>query len=84
MLRLLYKHNRQVQPSDNIQNTAKAIRNPFSRFVWRLWSLAGLASALGFLGSTLWYEIQPDEDLKDACSYFRDLFSEGYDCQCLI
>ena len=63
---------------------AKAIRNPFSRFVWRLWSLAGLASALGFLGYTLWYETQPDEDLKDACSYFRNLFSEGYDCQCLI
>ena len=63
---------------------SKPIRNPFSRFLWRMWGTVGLVGGLTVAAYLLWNETEQDEDLKDACTYFRNLFAEGYDCQCLI
>ena len=63
---------------------SKPIRNPFSKFLWRMWGTVGLVGGLTVAAYLLWNETEQDEDLKDACTYFRNLFAEGYDCQCLI
>lgn len=54
-----------------------------SRFILVSFGLIGLA--LVFTFSTMWLftEVEPYEELADSCQYFRQLFAEGYDCQCL-
>ena len=60
------------------------IRNPFSRFLWRMWGSTGLFGGLGTAAYVLWTQITPDADLANACDYFRNLYFEGYDCKCLF
>lgn len=59
------------------------IRGCCGRFLWSLIGLLGLVSATG---SILYYFIltgAPDDELADACEYFRGLFPEGYQCGCM-
>lgn len=48
------------------------------------WITAYLLSAIGAvcLSCYLLKETNPDEELGDACQYFRNLYQEGYDCEC--
>lgn len=63
---------------------AKRIRST----AWKiLWGGLGIILASSGFGYGLYYlfgtgEVQPDEELADACEYFRRLFVEGYDCAC--
>eukprot|EP00934_Nitzschia_sp_Nitz4_P003632 Nitzschia sp. Nitz4//scaffold36_size144017//66891//68390//NITZ4_003092-RA/size144017-processed-gene-0.45-mRNA-1//1//CDS//3329549474//3622//frame0 len=50
-----------------------------------LWSLVGMAafSALAtILFLYLYMATTPDEDLADACQYYRLMYTEGYNCDC--
>ena len=52
-----------------------------------LWGSTGLIGLLGMFlaeGYLLLYEIYPnlDEELANACAYFRNLYPEGYECDC--
>lgn len=63
---------------------AKRIRSTAWKILWG--GLGIILVSLGF-GYGLYYlfgkgEVQPDEELADACEYFRRLFVEGYDCAC--
>jgi len=58
-----------------------AIKSRCTRFVWAFTGFLGLLIG----GSTLFYylvETHADEELGDACQYFRILYEEGYDCEC--
>jgi len=51
-----------------------------------LWGGIGWILFMGFfIGAFYWLftEVESDSDLADPCSYFRTLFAEGYDCECL-
>ncbi len=52
------------------------------RFVWAFIGFGGLVSGAITLGYLLWVETYPDNELGDACEYFRNLYPEGYDCEC--
>ena len=52
------------------------------RFIWALVGLAGLAAPLAYLIYDFVENAEPDEELADACDYFRYLFPEGYYCGC--
>jgi len=58
------------------------IRSCCVRFLWILLGLASLAAPLGFLTYDFVENGDPDEELGDACDYFRNLFPEGYYCGC--
>jgi hypothetical protein len=53
------------------------------RFVWAAMGVIGLIVGGSLLTNMLFFRIQPDEELGDACQYFRNLFPEGYDCECV-
>ena len=54
-----------------------------TRFFWVSLSLLGISfSTAGVLYLVL-TKIEPDEQLADVCDYFRYLFPEDYQCQCL-
>ncbi|CAJ1958368.1 unnamed protein product [Cylindrotheca closterium] len=61
---------------------AREIASPFIRMLWGSIGLFGLVGGSIVLGNVLFNETFPDEDLADACSYFRNLFPEGYTCEC--
>mmetsp|Transcript_27785 Transcript_27785/g.67604 ORF Transcript_27785/g.67604 Transcript_27785/m.67604 type:complete len:370 (+) Transcript_27785:251-1360(+) len=61
---------------------AQPIASPFIRMLWGSIGLLGLLGGSFVLGNVLFNETFPDEDLADACSYFRNLFPEGYTCEC--
>lgn len=52
------------------------------RFLWAVIGLFGLCGGGAYLGFLLWVETYPDEELGDACEYFRHLYPEGYECEC--
>jgi hypothetical protein len=54
-----------------------------SRFVWCTLGVLGLVSTLTAVIYVLLTEIEPNQDLSDACNYFRNLFPENYECGCL-
>ena len=61
---------------------SQPIASPFIRMLWGSIGLFGLVGGSLVLGNVLFNETFPDEDLADACSYFRNLFPEGYTCEC--
>ncbi|KAL3937963.1 MAG: hypothetical protein SGBAC_007024 [Bacillariaceae sp.] len=61
---------------------AQPIASRSTRMLWGSVGLIGLVGGSFVLGNVLFNEIFPDEDLADACSYFRNLFPEGYTCEC--
>lgn len=61
---------------------AYAVRSTGVRTVLRLLGLAGLVIGGIVLGVILFYYGETDEDMADACEYFRNLYSEGYMCEC--
>jgi membrane associated rhomboid family serine protease len=60
----------------------KPIENTCVRILWGGTGLLGLVGGAAALGYLMEFELNPDEDLADACSYFRSLYPEGYDCEC--
>jgi membrane associated rhomboid family serine protease len=60
----------------------KPIENLCVRILWGGTGLLGLVGGAASLGYLMMYELNPDEDLADACEYFRNLYPEGYDCEC--
>jgi membrane associated rhomboid family serine protease len=59
------------------------IDSAVARFLWGTTGFLGLLGGGLALSYLLVYEIVPDEDLADACSYFRNLYPEDYDCECV-
>ena len=53
------------------------------RILWGGTGLLGLLGASGLVGYLLLFETYADPELGDACSYFRNLYPEGYDCECV-
>ena len=53
-----------------------------SWFFWVTFALLGLIAALGAVIYFFITEVEPDEDIADACEYFRSFFPEDYDCNC--
>jgi hypothetical protein len=60
----------------------KPIASICSRLIWGFTGLVGLFGGALYLGHAMLNEVSPDEDLGDACQYFRNLYPEGYDCEC--
>lgn len=60
----------------------KAIASTCTRLCWALVGLTGLIGGSFGLGYLLYVETYPDNELGDACQYFRNLYPEGYDCEC--
>jgi membrane associated rhomboid family serine protease len=52
------------------------------RFLWALFGFGGVIGGATALCYLLWVETYPDEELGDACQYFRNLYPEGYVCEC--
>jgi membrane associated rhomboid family serine protease len=53
---------------------------------WFFWVSFGLLGLIAPLAAVLYYFVttsEPDEDIADACEYFRSFFPENYDCNCL-
>jgi membrane associated rhomboid family serine protease len=53
---------------------------------WFFWVTFGLIGLIAPLAAVLYYFVttsEPDEDIADACEYFRSFFPENYDCNCL-
>ena len=60
----------------------KPIENTCVRILWGGTGLIGLVGGAAGLGYLMVYDLYPDEDLADVCQYFRNLYPEGYDCEC--
>jgi membrane associated rhomboid family serine protease len=60
----------------------RAIMSRCTRFLWSFIGFAGLVCGAAGLAYLLWFETEADEELGDACQYFRNLYSEGYECDC--
>jgi membrane associated rhomboid family serine protease len=61
----------------------KPIESTCTRMLWGMSGLGGLLGGGCYLAYLLLYETLPDEDLADVCQYFRNLYPEGYDCDCV-
>jgi membrane associated rhomboid family serine protease len=61
---------------------SRPIASTCIRVLWGSIGLFGLLGGSSLIGYLLITETFPDEDLSDACSYFRNLYPEGYDCEC--
>lgn len=61
---------------------SQPIASMCARFFWACVGLGGLSAFASGLFYFLWLETSPDEDLGDACQYFRNLYPEDYDCDC--
>jgi membrane associated rhomboid family serine protease len=53
-----------------------------TRFFWTLLGLLGLMGSMALMGYYLLEFVEPDDDIGNACEYFRNLYPEGYDCDC--
>ena len=62
---------------------SRPIESTLTRVLWGSAGLIGLLSGGGLLGYLLYNDTFPDPDLADPCGYFRNLFPEGYDCDCV-
>ena len=59
-----------------------AVKDVRQRAMLRFIGLVGMAMGGAILGTILFYYAEADEELADACSYFRNLYKEGYSCEC--
>ena len=60
------------------------IRSCCWKILWALMGLLGLVGSLGYVFYSLLYLAEPaDEELANACEYFRYFFPEDYECGCL-
>lgn len=62
---------------------SRPLRSMCAKFFWGFTGWLGLLGGGAALGYLLWFETNPDEDLADVCSYFRNLYPEGYECECV-
>ena len=62
----------------------EAIESSCTRFFWLLLGFSGLIGGAIGLSYFLWVETYPDNELEDSCQYFRNLYPEGYDCECQL
>ena len=62
---------------------SRPIKSCCGKLLWGLLGLSGLVGTAFVVVTLLANEIEPDEELADACEYFRNLFPEGYECGCL-
>ncbi|KAL7577531.1 hypothetical protein ACA910_015066 [Epithemia clementina (nom. ined.)] len=54
------------------------------KFLWAMGGLCGLVASLGYVFYSILYLAEPaDEELANACEYFRYFFPEDYECGCL-
>lgn len=60
------------------------LRGAGTRATLRLIGLCALAVGGTVLGVVLFHYVEADEELADACDYFRNLYSEGYVCECVL
>jgi membrane associated rhomboid family serine protease len=58
------------------------IRSGVTRFVWNVIGLGLLGAGAYYSFRELFVSTEPDEDLADPCNYFRNLYAEGYNCEC--
>ncbi|KAL3905272.1 MAG: hypothetical protein SGILL_009744, partial [Bacillariaceae sp.] len=61
---------------------AKPIAKRSRRVIWATLGLAGLVTGCYLLSKTL-ANAALDEELGDACQYFRALYPDGYVCECV-
>jgi hypothetical protein len=61
---------------------AKPIASRAFRAIWATTGFFGLIIGVTILTKKL-VHIEADEELGDACQYFRSLYPEGYDCECV-
>lgn len=61
---------------------AYPIENCCIRFLWAFVGLLGIVGGSAVLAYLLYFEVDADEDLSDACNYFRNLYPEDYVCEC--
>ena len=53
-----------------------------SRITWAITGVTGLLTGATALLVVLFNYTKTDEELADACNYFRNLYAEGYACEC--
>ena len=63
---------------------SNSIRSCCSWFFWVTFALFGLIAALTVAFYLFITEGDPDEDIGDACEYFRSMFPENYECNCFL
>jgi membrane associated rhomboid family serine protease len=61
---------------------AHAIQNPRTRRTVIFFAFLGLVLGGFALWAILYHIAQYDEELADACNYFRNLYREDYSCEC--
>lgn len=59
-----------------------AITNIYSRAIWASIGIIGMVTGATVLGVGLFMHTEADEELADICDYFRNLYPEGYSCEC--
>jgi rhomboid protease GluP len=59
------------------------IRSSATRFFWNVIGLGLLGTGAYYSFEALFTTTEPDEDLADPCQYFRNLYAEGYSCECV-
>lgn len=53
-----------------------------SRCMWSFSGLLCLGAVMSLTVYVLLEYVEPDEEIADACEYFRNLYPEDYDCDC--
>ena len=59
------------------------IRSSASRFLWIVFGLVLLGLGFYYTFEALFTKTAADSDLANPCEYFRNLFAEDYQCECL-
>uniref|UniRef100_A0A7S4QRS8 rhomboid protease n=1 Tax=Ditylum brightwellii TaxID=49249 RepID=A0A7S4QRS8_9STRA len=62
---------------------ATRLQSTFLKFAWLATGVALVVAGVAYSLLYLFQYVQLDEELGDVCEYFRRLFAEGYDCNCL-
>lgn len=59
------------------------IRSPLSKTLWIFFGLILTVAGFALVFYTLYTSVEPDSDLANACEYFRNLYVEGDECECV-